>query len=122
MRNSYVYEHVDPRTGAVFYVGMGEFERAWHYSRRKPEHRAVLDAILAAGHQYGSWVRMVATGLSEREARDLEAMRITERLGEKCQLVNRRLPGERLHTPGSHSYARQFRSGKPCPAGRATEA
>ena len=64
----YVYEHFDPETGAVFYVGMGTNGRAWDssYQNRGDKHRARISTIINAGHARGSWVRIVHDGIKLR--------------------------------------------------------
>lgn len=63
----YVYVHEDA-AGRVFYVGKGTGRRAWA-SGRDPLWEQFVATRLEGGRY---WVRLVATGLGEEEALDLE--------------------------------------------------
>jgi len=80
----YVYMHGDPRHkkrytmlevmtfGFPFYVGMGQGGRAYTF-KRSPAHMAELRRMKNQGFDKEEIVFIVADGLSEREARELES-------------------------------------------------
>jgi len=70
----YVYEHWRPDKGVCFYVGKGRAKRAWRMAQRNDRHKAVVSKLTALGLCVD--VRVVAEGLSETEAYDLERTRI----------------------------------------------
>jgi len=45
----YVYEHIRPDTGAVFYVGMGKLRRAWNMHQRNKHHKNVQKKLKNIG-------------------------------------------------------------------------
>jgi hypothetical protein len=79
-RKFYVYELVDP-DGEVFYVGKGKGRRMYHHARNA--RAGVIDNVdkherIVAIHERGYEVRyrIVAQGLPEKQAYELEADRI----------------------------------------------
>jgi DNA-binding NarL/FixJ family response regulator len=76
----YVYKHVHPETGGVFYVGRGQAQRAWmthRVHRGEGQHLAVINSLLAAGYIPSDWVIITHRGLSADEAKSVEAEQIT---------------------------------------------
>lgn len=80
----YVYELVDPRDGAVFYVGKGTGKRAWQHQREaytgQGSNKAKRDRILdvnTAGLEIV--VRIVKEGMTDLDAFDLERSMIAEK-------------------------------------------
>ena len=69
MNEFFVYEHWRPDTGVCFYVGKGKGDRA-RSMRRKGRHRYVTNKL--AGLGLVPEVRMIAEGLSEQDAFQLE--------------------------------------------------
>ena len=79
----YVYALQDPRTQTSFYIGKGRGARAFVHARKEargrepnPRKAAVLAAIRTAGLK--PVVKMIAAGLAEGEAFDLERRSIAE--------------------------------------------
>ena len=80
----YVYELIDPRTGAAFYVGKGKGRRAWSHegaARSNRDPNGVKAEVIRNLHREGlrPAVSIVSEGLSEREAFTLERRMIAER-------------------------------------------
>lgn len=76
---AYVYEHFDPRTGEVRYVGKGTGGRAWSVARsgsRSLAHFEWLTEIQEHGFTPDQFVRVIARGLSNKEALRLELLTI----------------------------------------------
>jgi hypothetical protein len=80
-RRFYVYELVDPRDGAVFYVGKGQGKRdrahigyARRMCVRNPAKTRRIREIMDAGHEVG--IVRVVEGLGEVEALRLERAEI----------------------------------------------
>lgn len=70
----YVYEHWRPDRDECFYVGKGRGGRANKMRDRNLHHRAIVKKLSAMGMAVE--VRMVATGLDEETAFDIEKQRI----------------------------------------------
>lgn len=80
----YVYTHFHPETKEVVYVGKGAGGRAWAtgYStakasrglrgNRTEEHQRWITELLEAGHTPGDYVQIVAQGLDNGSALDIE--------------------------------------------------
>ena len=77
----YVYEHVDPDTGEIVYIGHGKFERAWrcsttnnptHYGHRSVAHAEWLFEMAMHGFTPDSWVNIIQSGLTKKEAARIE--------------------------------------------------
>lgn len=57
---SYIYEHFDPNTGEVVYVGCGSGVRAWTVAgQRSLEHTTWFEGMLNRGHTPDEFVRIV---------------------------------------------------------------
>lgn len=82
----YVYEHVRPDTGQIFYVGKGFGKRAWFLKERNRHHMHIIGKLARIGMVVE--VRLIATGLKEQEAFELEIKRIAELRRNKISLVN----------------------------------
>jgi hypothetical protein len=70
----YVYEHWRPDTGECFYVGKGHGSRANVMYRRNTHHSAIQKKLKNLGMCVE--IKLFCSGLSEREAFDLEVVRI----------------------------------------------
>jgi hypothetical protein len=70
----YVYEHWRLDRDECFYVGKGRGNRAYSTKDRNRHHKAICAKISREG--FAMEVRMVATGLTEEEAFNLEKVRI----------------------------------------------
>lgn len=78
----YVYEHYDPFTGETRYVGVGTLNRAWNMQKpannatrnggRTVDHYGWLMGLAAAGFTGDQFVRIIARGLTKKEAHGLE--------------------------------------------------
>lgn len=67
----YVYQHIRPDTGRVFYIGKGKDRRAYWRNGRNRHWKAIASA-------HGFQVVIVSSGLSEQEAFDLEVKLIAK--------------------------------------------
>jgi hypothetical protein len=106
MDDFYVYEHVRPDTGAVFYVGKGRRRRAYALKGgRNQRHERVVNKLAEAGLSVS--IAIVADGLSEEQAFRLERERIALWRVNNAPLVNMTDGGE--GTSGLPSW----RKGKP---------
>lgn len=72
--NFYVYEHWRLDRDECFYVGKGRFGRAYSRSNRNVHWQNIVSKLERTGFSYE--VRIVASGLSEEEAFNLEVERI----------------------------------------------
>ena len=70
----YVYEHWRLDRDECFYVGKGKGNRAYVVKDRNRHHKAIMAKLNRIG--FAMEVRIVASGLSEQEAFDLEVRRI----------------------------------------------
>ena len=73
-RNYYVYEHWRLDRDECFYVGKGNGGRAFSMKNRNRHHQAIVSKLSRIGSAFE--VRIVASGLSEKEAFSLERERI----------------------------------------------
>ena len=73
-----MYQHIDPETGELLYIGMGSYERAWlcRGSNRKKNHQERLNELFALGHTMQDVVSIMANGLSKEAALSLELTKI----------------------------------------------
>lgn len=88
----YVYEHWRLDRDECFYVGKGKGKRAYNLNGRNSHHRAIMKKLGREGS--GMEVRMVAVGLTEREAFDLEIARIAFWRGIGADLANMTAGGD----------------------------
>ncbi len=100
--NKVVYIHRKATNGEVFYVGMGNPDRPYHKSmseRSEFWHRIV--------NKHGYSVEVIRTGLTKREAFDIE-MDLIELIGrrdkKKGTLVNLSNGGDGANGNGTHCY------------------
>jgi len=100
----YVYEHVRPDTGQVFYVGKGKGSRASNFGGRSNLHKRIVAKLKNLGLSIE--VRMVKTLLTETQALALERElvkkygRINLGTGTLCNLTN---GGDKSVTGFKHS-------------------
>lgn len=92
MANFYVYEHWRTDRDECFYVGKGKGRRAHKMLGRNMHHRAIQAKVAREG--YAIEVRIVASGLTEREAFALEIERIAFWRANNVDLANRTNGGE----------------------------
>lgn len=69
----YVYEHRDPRSGEIIYVGHGSRGRAWTHGSKhtvlwSQEHLDHLESMTQDGFVPSDWVFIHETGLPKSEA------------------------------------------------------
>jgi hypothetical protein len=88
----YVYEHIRPDTGQVFYVGKGFGKRAWKMSQRTTHHRRITAKLLRNG--LCVQVELISQNLPEESAFTLEKMRIAMWRAAGVSLVNKSDGGE----------------------------
>ena len=82
----YVYHHVNPLTGKIFYVGKGTGLRAYAARGRTVEWSAVVSALMAKGSNYS--IVIAHSGLTNEEALRIEGEDI-RRLSVDNPLVNK---------------------------------
>jgi hypothetical protein len=71
----YVYTHHDLSTREIVYIGKGKHGRAWDVTRSRnthKEHQEWMLELCKKGWVPSDWVQIVATGLTEKEAFDIE--------------------------------------------------
>ena len=78
MEQYYVYQHIDPDTGELLYIGMGSYERAWlcRGSNRKKNHQERLNELFSLGYTMQDVVSIMASGLNKIDALNLEFTKI----------------------------------------------
>ena len=115
--NYYVYEHWRMDRDECFYVGKGKGARGYKMSDRNQHHRAIQAKVSRLGA--GIEVRVVAGGLSEPAAFNLEKERIAFWLAAGADLANFTLGGEGpsgwRHTPEALSKMSLAKKGKSPP-------
>jgi len=88
----YVYEHWRLDRDECFYVGKGKGGRAYSMKNRNRHHQAICAKLSRIGSAFE--VRIVAAGLLEQEAFDLERERIAFWRNSGCDLTNLTNGGE----------------------------
>ena len=73
----YLYQHIDPDSGEIVYVGIGTGSRAWATgtssgSHRSSEHGAWITELYKAGYTMGDISKIVVTLLSKQQALTFE--------------------------------------------------
>jgi len=70
----YVYQHADPETGEILYIGKGSYERAWlcRGNNRDPKYTKYLNQFLDNGYTLFDIVTILHKGLTNKEAEELE--------------------------------------------------
>jgi hypothetical protein len=111
----YVYEHWRLDRDECFYVGKGQGKRAFSMKNRNKHHQAIVAKLGRMGSSFE--VRMVAVGLSEKEAFDLEKTRIAFWRAVKVDLTNLTNGGEGIsgyhHTAETRKNLSEFNKGMP---------
>ena len=76
----YVYQHADPETGEILYIGKGSYERAWlcRGNNRDPKYTKYLNTFLDNGYTLSDIVTVLHKGLKNTEAEKLESKLIKE--------------------------------------------
>lgn len=67
----YVYAHCKPETGEIYYIGKGKGKRAYDFKRRNEHWHRVAK-------KYGVEVLIIADGLTEKQALELEKNKIAD--------------------------------------------
>lgn len=107
----YVYELVDPRTDAAFYIGKGKGRRAWVHEtaeRLGRERNALKAEVLGQIRRAGlrPIVRIVEEGLTQEEALRLERGRIVRDHKSLTNIsLGERSPMERVRAEARASLA-----------------
>ena len=70
--NFYIYQHVDPRTNLIRYIGKGKSRRAWNFSTRCGHHKNWLKQLKDAGLE--PRVELIETDKTEEQAFELERL------------------------------------------------
>lgn len=100
--NFYVYEHWRLDRNECFYVGKGSGKRAYDMSCRNKHHQAIRAKMNRIGSAIE--VRIVASGLCEKGAFDLEIERIKYWSDAGADLANRTYGGEGVRYPKSAEH------------------
>jgi len=76
----YVYQHANPETGEILYIGKGSYERAWlcRGSNRSPEYSVYLKNLLENGYTMDDLVTILQKGLTNEAAEKFESKLILE--------------------------------------------
>jgi hypothetical protein len=90
--NFYVYEHWRPDRDECFYVGKGRGKRANAMYKRNKHHQAIQEKLARLGMCVE--VRIVASGLTEKESFELEQKRIKFWRSENVDIANMTDGGE----------------------------
>ena len=98
----YVYEHWRLDRDECFYVGKGSGRRAYDMSCRNRHHKAIQSKLNRIG--FAMEVRIVASGLSEDSAFNLEVERIKYWTEAGADLANRTYGGEGVKYPKSEAH------------------
>lgn len=98
----YVYEHWRLDRDECFYVGKGSGRRAYDMACRNQHHKAIQSKLNRIGSAME--IRIVASGLSEQEAFDLESERIKYWTQAGADLANRTYGGEGVRYPKSEEH------------------
>lgn len=74
----YVYQHVDPKTNTVVYVGLGQYDRAWNVRKghRSPDHVSWLSEMYEEGFTLHDIVFVTDKGLTKEQAARIEKEKI----------------------------------------------
>jgi hypothetical protein len=114
----YVYEHIRPDTGEVFYVGKGSerTRRASNFSLRGEHWKRVHAKLERRG--LSIVVKFVAKGLSENEALALEVDHIAQLRAMNMPLTNKTNGGEGISGYRFSEASKANRSGENNPAKR----
>lgn len=95
--NFYVYEHWWLDRDECFYVGKGKGRRAYNMVWRNPYHKAIQTKVANEG--FAIEVKIIASGLSEKEAFSLEIERIAFWRSAGIELANMTGGGEGISNP-----------------------
>ena len=86
----YVYNHVDPETKTIMYIGIGQFDRAWNVrnNQRKESHTDWIKKQYAKGYTLSDVVVVVYNNLSKQEAISIEFEEVKKHTPEFNCLLN----------------------------------
>lgn len=111
----YVYEHWRLDRDECFYVGKGKGNRAYQMKDRNRHHKAIMAKVSREG--FAVEVKIVASGLSEQEALNLEIERIKFWRSAGADLANITNGGEGVsglkHSEETKKLWSQKRKGRP---------
>jgi hypothetical protein len=76
----YLYQHIDPETQELKYLGIGQYDRAWCVRRnqRKTEHVLWLESLYEKGFTLADVVKITDNKLTKKEALEKESVLIKE--------------------------------------------
>jgi hypothetical protein len=97
----YVYEHWRTDRDECFYVGKGKNKRAYNMKNRNPHHKAIQNKVIREG--FAIEVRIVASGLTENEAFQLEIERIAFWRSYNIDLTNMTAGGDGVSGLPAHN-------------------
>ena len=74
MNQNYIYNHIDPVSKEIVYVGLGQTDRAWnaHKTDRKTNHYEWLHEQIKNGHTLDEIVTITHKNLTRAEAESIE--------------------------------------------------
>jgi len=114
-KHYYVYEHWRPDTGECFYVGKGQGDRAYFMKRRSKHHKNIVSKLETMGMCVE--VRLYASGLIEKEAFELEKVRIAHYKNLGFRLANKTEGGDGIsgyrHTEEAKIHFSKIFKGRP---------
>lgn len=87
LKKWYVYAHINPINGNVFYIGKGTGNRAYDTKDRNATWRLYVDGLTKQGLTYSVSILHICT--NEQDALDMECIEINNRLKAGCLLLNR---------------------------------
>jgi len=103
----YVYEHIDPDSHEIVYIGMGKRHRAWvmgtmrnhkinnlQYGHRNKDHNNWMESLISEGYLPNDWVHIVCRSLDKGDAVELETGMIKD-----LKPIYNITHSERYHTP-----------------------
>lgn len=107
----YVYKHIRPDTGQVFYIGSGHGNRAQYFQGRNRAYSLILKQLQDQG--LSPTIEIVCENLSEKDARNLECELIRSTDG----LVNFTGGGEKSRFGSKWTEEQKQAARKPKPEG-----
>ena len=95
----YVYQHTNPLTGEILYIGKGSYERAWlcRSGNRNLEYSKYLNEFLDNGYTLFDIFTILHKGLTNKESEKLES-----------ELIEKFQPIFNKHQTKKWSYPKKF--------------
>ena len=78
--DTYVYYHIDPDSKEIFYIGVGQYDRAWciRTNQRSKEHVQKLKNLYSKGYTLENVVKIYINNLTKEQALITERKLIDE--------------------------------------------